>query len=97
MDDNTKAKLVHKLKRELREGVVVEQVVWILPRPTPGSTHRFKYRLALVIDEECVMRYDNERGKGDHRHYGSREERYAYTTYDALMADFAADVRRMLK
>ena len=27
-----------------------------------------KYRLALVVDGLCVLRYDNETGKGDHRH-----------------------------
>lgn len=43
------------------------------------------------------MRYDNERGKGDHRHFGRREEPYLFTTPEALLADFDADVRRILK
>jgi Family of unknown function (DUF6516) len=50
----------------------VEIVVWQLPRPVRGSVHPFKYRLALVVDEICVLRYDNEAGKGDHRHFGIR-------------------------
>ena len=35
-----------------------------------------KYRLAFVVEEACVVRYDNERSKGDHRHYGDTEESY---------------------
>ena len=35
--------------------------------------------------------HDNETGKGDHRHYGDREEIYRLTTPDQLMADFLAD------
>ena len=72
----------------------VEIVVWRLPRPKPGSTHRFKYRLALVVDQVCVLRYDNETGKGDHRHLGGVQESYAFTTPDALLDDFWRDVER---
>ncbi len=39
------------------------------------------------------MRYDNERGKGDHRHLGEREEAYRFTTVEQLLADFERDVR----
>ncbi len=77
----------------------VEIVVWHLPRPARASKHRFKYRLALVIDGVCVLRYDNEAGKGDHRHVGSREEIYHFTDPDTLLEDFWRDVeeRRRLK
>ena len=54
----------------------VEIVVWRLDRPVRGSIHRFKYRLALVADSVCVLRYDNEAGKGDHRHIGRVEKLY---------------------
>lgn len=97
MSDSTKAVLVYRARRERREGAFVEAVLWVLPRAAPGSAHRYKYRLALVIDGECLMRYDNERGKGDHRHFGRREEPYLFTTPEALLADFDADVRRILK
>jgi len=42
-----------------------------------------------------VIGYDNERGKGDHRHIGGKEEFYAFTTVDALIADFIADVEKI--
>jgi hypothetical protein len=72
----------------------VEVVIWQVPEPVPPSTHLFKYRLAYVVEERCVLRYDNERGKGDHRHTETREEPYTFSTPDQLMADFEADVAR---
>lgn len=71
-----------------------EVVIWRVPEPIPPSTHGFKYRVAYVVKGECVLRYDNERGKGDHRHIGSTEEAYDFTTAKQLMADFEADIRR---
>jgi hypothetical protein len=41
-----------------------------------------------------VLRYDNERGKGDHRHSTTTEEPYVFLTPDRLMSDFEADVAR---
>ncbi len=71
-----------------------ELVLWQLPKPLTGSTHAFKYRLAYVVDGVCVLRYDNEVGKGDHRHYGSKESTYAFSTPEQLMADFQSDIAR---
>lgn len=42
----------------------------------------------------CVIRYDNEAGKGDHRHYRSNERRYEFTDPDALIRDFERDIAR---
>jgi hypothetical protein len=59
-----------------------ELALWRVPQPVAGSRHRFKYRLVYVVDGVCVIRYDNESGKGDHRHAGGRESSYAFTTSD---------------
>ncbi len=39
-----------------------------------------------------MLRYDNEAGKGDHRHVRDNEESYAFVDPDALLADFWRDV-----
>jgi Family of unknown function (DUF6516) len=72
----------------------VELVIWRVPEPVPPSTHQFKYRLAYVGGDRCVMRYDNEREKGDHRHTELAEEPYVFSTPDQLMTDFEADIVR---
>jgi hypothetical protein len=40
----------------------------------------------------CRVRYDNERGKGDHRHLGDVEEAYRFTSVEQLLTDFERDV-----
>lgn len=96
MRNNVKAKLIDKSRTVLSETTFFEVVLWLLPEPVPGSTHLFKDRLALIVDGECVLRYDNERGKGDHRHIGNREEAIEFTSLEALYDAFLADMERML-
>ena len=76
----------------LTESSFVELVVWELPKPSTGSDHFYKYRLALVINQECVLRYDNEPGKGDHKHIRDTEEVYEFTSAEQLLIDFWKDV-----
>lgn len=76
------------------EAAFAELVLWRLPKPLPGSSHPFKYRLAYVVDGECVVRYDNESGKGDHRHYGDTETRYRFVDPDRMIRDFQQDIER---
>lgn len=69
-----------------------EIVIWRLPRQLPGSRHVFKYRLALIEDDVCVLRFDNEAGKGDHRHVGRHELAYDFVDVETLMVDFWTEV-----
>lgn len=57
-----------------------------------GSQHQYKYSLAYIVDNICVMRYDNERGKGDHKHIGDREYPVKFTTIKNLIASFQEDI-----
>ena len=75
-------------RRHIAEDRFVELVVWQVPQPVRASTHLFKYRLAFVVDGSCVLRYDNEAGKGDHRHVGAVESPYTFSTPEQLYADF---------
>jgi len=71
-----------------------EIVVWRLPEPVPSSSHEYKYRLAYVVNSECVLRFDNERGKGDHRHFAGSESEYKFSDVDKLLTDFNAEMER---
>ena len=71
-----------------------ELVLWPLSKPFARCTHRFKYRLAYVVRGTCVLRYDNEAGKGDHRHYGGKELAYTFSNPENLIAAFQADIER---
>ena len=89
------AREIIRYKKE-RGGRIIEVVVWHLSEPLPGSSHPYKYRLFYgKADGSCLVRYDNERGKGDHRHVGDIEEPYAFTTLLRLIQDFESDTERM--
>jgi len=74
------------------EDTFVEIMVWRLPSAMAGSQHDFKYRLAVVVNGRCVLRYDNEPGKGDHKHIGEDQIPYTFTTPQTLLDDFWNDV-----
>lgn len=76
------------------ETAFAELVLWRVPKPVAGSGHEFKYRLAYVVDGKCVLRYDNEAGKGGHRHFKGKESAYTFETPGKLIADFEHDIAR---
>lgn len=88
------ATLVARTRIVYAENAFAELVLWKLPKPLTGSAHEYKYRLAYVVDGVCVLRYDNETGKGDHRHFGSVESKLSFTTPEALLAAFERDIKR---
>jgi hypothetical protein len=61
--------------------------------PMAGSAHKLEYSLFYDMSGTRLVGYDNERGKGDHRHFEDRQERYVFKTVELLIADFLADVR----
>ena len=89
-----KATLIFRDKAVLPDGGIVEMTIWQLPAPEPGRSHGLKYSLFYGRAGERIVGYDNETGKGDHRHYRKREEPYAFTDVETLVADFLADIRR---
>jgi hypothetical protein len=54
--------------------------------------HGFKYRLAFVRNGKRVVGYDNERGKGDHKHLGEVESSYRFVDEVQLLEDFWRDI-----
>ena len=91
---NMKAKKLLKERFVLSPVAFAEVVVWQLPEPVAASVHHFKYRLALVVNGECVLRYDNEAGKGDHKHVGGDEIQYEFTSIESLVDDFWRDAEK---
>ncbi len=82
-------------KAVLPDGGIVEMVIWKVPEPVLPTIHGLKYRLFYGIDGVRIVGYDNERGKGDHRHIKGLESRYCFSTAEKLVADFLADVDKV--
>jgi hypothetical protein len=81
-------------RTELPDGAIVEMSIWRVPSPVVGSAHVFKYSLLYGKPGQRIVGYDNERGKGDHKHLFDREEPYLFSTVEKLINDFLVDVKR---
>ena len=90
----TKAVLLLDEKVVLPDGAIMELVIWRLPRATPDRPHGLKYRLYFGRRGICLVRYDNESGKGDHRHIKGREESYRFVSVEKLRRDFETDIAK---
>jgi hypothetical protein len=90
-----KAVLAFYDKQVLADGAIAEMKIWQLNKPVRGSTHKLKYSLFYGFPGKRLVAYDNEPGKGDHRHFEGEQAAYNFRTVEKLMADFLADVRRL--
>lgn len=88
-----KARLIYRFEQDYDDGAMVRMVIWDLPNPVPPSGHRFKYRLVYIEHGRRVIGFDNERGKGDHRHDGNKESPYVFADVPTLIQDFIQAVK----
>ncbi len=89
-----KAQRIFYDKAVLSDGSIVEMTIWQLAEPTAERPHGLKYSLFYGRDGVRLVGYDNERGKGDHKHIGGLETRYKFTSVEKMVKDFLADVER---
>jgi hypothetical protein len=90
-----KAGLLFHQRIDYDDGAIVEMVLWRVPKPVPPARHSLKYSLFYGRPGVREIGYDNERGKGDHRHFQGVETVYAFTTVEQLVTDFWSDVHRL--
>lgn len=89
-----KAQRIFYDKAILPDGSLVEMTIWKLPNTSPERRHGLKYSLFFGRGGKRIVGYDNERGKGDHKHLGEAETAYRFVSVEQLVADFLADVER---
>ena len=89
-----KAILLLRSRIVYSEYTFAELVLWHLPQAMAGSARSCKYWLAYVVRGECVIRYDNEAGKGDHLHLAGRESKYRFVSPERLIGDFQGQIER---
>ena len=82
-------------KAILPDGAIVQMTIWQLPYRTQGRPHGLKYSLFYSGPEGRIVGYDNEIGKGHHKHIRDVETRYKFVSVETLVADFLADVERI--
>lgn len=91
---NMKAREIFDRRVIITKNTFAELVVWEVPKSVSGSIHHYKYRLAFIHNGKSVVRYDNEAGKGDHKHIEKDEQSYIFEDVDQLINDFSEDIRR---
>ncbi|KAG0162257.1 hypothetical protein DFQ28_001621 [Apophysomyces sp. BC1034] len=89
-----KATLLFEDRMTYPDGAILEMRIWRLPERDAERPHGLKYSLFYGRESARIIGYDNERGKGDHRHYRDREEPYIFSTAEQMVADFLDDVER---
>jgi len=89
------ARLLFRDKYIYSDGAIREMVIWRLPETDRERPQGLKYRLYYGYPGKCLVRYDNERGKGDHRHDGNQEKPYTFTSIEQLILDFRTDIERL--
>ena len=90
-----KAELLFHQRIDYVDGAIVEMAIWRVPTPVPPTKHGLKYSLFYGWPGRREVGYDNERGKGDHRHFKGVETRYVFVSAEQLMVDFWSDVRAL--
>jgi hypothetical protein len=90
-----KATLILNRRETLPGEIELEMVIWRLPASAVERPHGLKYRLQAHRRGQTLVRYDNETGKGDHRHYGRQQQGYTFDNMSQLIEDFIADVERL--
>jgi hypothetical protein len=90
-----KAERLFHQRIDYDDGAIVEMVLWRVPTTVPPSAHGLKYSLFYGFPGVRLVGYDNERGKGDHRHFQGPEKKYVFRSVEQLMTDFWRDVRSL--
>ena len=88
-----KAELLLHQRIAYDDGAIVEMKLWRVPFAVRPSQHDLKYSLFYGRPGVREVGYDNERGKGDHRHFRGVETAYVFRSVEQLMRDFWSDVR----
>ena len=92
MSNISDAELLLRERHQIDADAFAEIKIWRVPSSVRGSAHSYKYSLAYVVDGQCVLRFDNEAGKGDHFHRLDTDRAYRFITIEKLLADFWAAI-----
>lgn len=87
------AKLIYHDKVIFSDGDILEIILWQVPQKEGERPHGIKYRLYYGDSKgDCLVRYDNEIGKGDHKHIKNKEYPYLFQNVETLVKDFMRDI-----
>ncbi|MHB8483205.1 MAG: toxin-antitoxin system TumE family protein [Nitrospiria bacterium] len=80
--------------KEVKGDEIVEIKIWQVPI-SADKTYGIKYSIVYIKGGKRLLGYDNAERKGDHRHYGDKEEPYRFTRMANLIKDFKRDIKKI--
>jgi hypothetical protein len=89
------ARLLLDEKTIFEDGSIIQLRIWAVPEPVHPATHRYKYSLFYGLPGRRLVGFDNERGKGDHKHVAGVEVGYEFVSIAQLLRDFRAEVEKL--
>ncbi len=88
------ARLIYYNEEITPEGDMVIKKAWKINK-NRDFPHGIKYSLAYIHNGKRILGYDNERSKGDHKHYFEDEEKYNFVDVNKLSDDFDKDIKNL--
>ena len=88
------AVLLYYKKEITIEGDLIKMKIWKINK-SKDFPYGLKYSLVYIHNGKRILGYDNERGKGDHKHYFGKEEKYNFIDIDILSYDFVDEVKNI--
>ncbi len=90
-DASMNAELILKQKFSDELENLIEMKIWKVP-VSQNRPYGYKYSLVYIVKGKRIIRYDNETGRGDHRHYEDTVEDYRFESAIKLVNDFKEDI-----
>ena len=88
------SELIFHEKRTLSEKELVEIKIWKIPK-SKDFPDMVKYSFAYIKNKERILGYDNERGKGHHRHYKDEETKMEFKDPETLLEQFKKEIKKL--
>ena len=85
-----------KNRKPLDGDSFVEFRIYSVPR-SKQFQEGIKYSLSYVKQDICILRYDNEKEKGHHRHFKGVESKIDFNSTEKLIEKFEKEVERLRK
>lgn len=86
--------LIYYDKHKTPEEDIIEINIWKVEK-SKEFPYGIKYRLVYTHKNIRILGYDNERAKGDHKHYLNIEKNYKFVNVNKLLDDFENDVKKI--
>jgi len=81
-------------KHKTIEGDIIEGIIWKVDK-NKDFPSGVKYRLVYIHKEVRILGYDNEKTKGDHKHYFDKQYQYEFASPEKLKEDFLSDIAKI--